>query len=200
MKKYELTSETLDFEGIKLYRIRALKDIPEICIKAGDIGGWVGSEENLSRDGACWIFNDAKVYDSTVVRDSAIVYDSAEVLGSAVVSGSAEVFGSAKVLDSARVCGSARVLGSAEVSGSAVVSGSARVSGVVSKTPIHLSGLRWPITIEDTHMSIGCQYHSIGDWASFDDDEIDDMSDEALDFWNKYKCLILTLANEHTKN
>lgn len=186
--KYELTSETMYFDGKTLHRIRALKDISKMSVKAGDLGGWVESEENLSQDGDCWIFDDAKVCDSARVYDSArvcglaIVYDSARVRGSAVVRGLATVYDSAIVYDSA------------------VVYGLAEVYGSVSKTPIHITGLRWPITIEDTHMSIGCQYHSIADWESFDDDTIDQMADKALDFWIENKDLILTLAKRHMKS
>lgn len=61
MKKYELLKDdTIDCEGITLYRIRALKEFGDV--KAGDIGGYVESEDNLSHDGDCWIYDDAMVY------------------------------------------------------------------------------------------------------------------------------------------
>ena len=46
MKKYELTDEIIEVEGKKLYRIRALVDIPKHDVKIGDLGGFVESEEN----------------------------------------------------------------------------------------------------------------------------------------------------------
>ena len=46
MKKYKLLARAEN----GLYRIRALRDIPEIDVKAGDLGGYVESENNLSHD------------------------------------------------------------------------------------------------------------------------------------------------------
>ena len=49
MKKYKLTSQVVECKGLVLHRIRALKDFGSI--KAGEVGGWIESEENLSQDG-----------------------------------------------------------------------------------------------------------------------------------------------------
>ena len=59
--KYELTNETHP-DHPTLYRIRALRDIPERGVKSGDLGGWVESELNLSPSGAAWVYGDARVY------------------------------------------------------------------------------------------------------------------------------------------
>ena len=108
MKKYELTEETIMINGsIKLYRIRALKNFSNV--KAGALGGYVESENNLSQEGNCWIY------------DSAQVYGSARVYGSALVSNSARVFDTALVSDYARVYDSAQVFGNARVYGFAGV-------------------------------------------------------------------------------
>ncbi len=112
--KYEFTGETRRWNGRTLHRIRALKDFGGV--KAGDLGGWIESERNLSVNGSAW------------VKDSAVVIGSAVASGSAVVKGSAVVSGSAWVKGSAVVSGSAWVSGSVVVSGSAVVSDSAEVS------------------------------------------------------------------------
>lgn len=47
MKKYKLTGETKEIGGVTLHRIRALIDIPEHDVKAGDLGGWIEEEFNL---------------------------------------------------------------------------------------------------------------------------------------------------------
>ena len=52
-KKYELTKETMYFDGVTLHRIKALKDFRNV--DAGELGGWVESEKNLSQSGDCWI-------------------------------------------------------------------------------------------------------------------------------------------------
>ncbi len=88
-KKYEFTEETLNWLGKVLHRIRALRDFGDV--KAGDVGGWIEKEENLSHKGTCWVYDEAVVGDSAVVRGSAVVGDSAVVRGSAVVRDSAVV-------------------------------------------------------------------------------------------------------------
>ena len=69
MKKYELTSETLQYAGHTLHRIKALKDFGSI--KAGELGGWVEKEENLPQYGNAWVRGNAKVYgDARVCGDA----------------------------------------------------------------------------------------------------------------------------------
>ena len=99
-KKYELTNETKTLaDGTVLHRIRALRDIPRFGVKAGELGGFVEEENNLSQDGKAWVF------------------DNAEVSGNAKVYGNAEVSGNAKVYGNAWVSGDARVSGNAKVHG-----------------------------------------------------------------------------------
>ena len=99
-KKYKLTDET-NINGIILYRIEAIKDFSDV--KKGDKGGFVESEDNLSHDGYCWVYNDAKVfgnaqvYDNARVFDNTIVYDEAEIFGNAKIYGNTIIKGNAKV-------------------------------------------------------------------------------------------------------
>ena len=46
-------------------------------------------------------------------------------------------------------------------------------------------------------IQIGCKNHSIQEWSEFDDEVIKGMSDNALDFWKKYKTLILLDARQY---
>jgi hypothetical protein len=55
--------------GTTLYRIRALKDFGNV--KAGNLGGFVRSERNLSQLGDCWVADEAQVYDDAVISDAA---------------------------------------------------------------------------------------------------------------------------------
>lgn len=126
-KKYELTEETKNFDGRTLYRIRAVRDFAGVL--AGELGGFIESEANLSHKGNAWVDGNAQVSGSAWVFGDARVFGSAWVSGGVWVSGSAWVFGGALVSGSARVFGDARVSGRAWVSGNALVSGSARVSG-----------------------------------------------------------------------
>ena len=102
MKKYELTSETKIVFGHILYRIKALSSFG--CVSAGDLGGFLESEKNLSQNGNAWVSGNAEVDGN------------AEVSGNAWVSGNAEVSGDARVYGNARVYGDASVYGNAEVS------------------------------------------------------------------------------------
>ena len=61
-KKYELTDETMEWEGHTLHRIKALRDFNDV--KAGDLGGWVESEDNLSQYEKCWLCDNARIYDT----------------------------------------------------------------------------------------------------------------------------------------
>jgi len=137
--KYELTEEKRIVGDIALYRIRALKDFGDV--KAGDLGGWIGSERNLSQNGDAWVSGNAQVFGNAWVSENARVSGDAQVCGKARVFGNAWVFGDAWVFGNtwvfgnawvsgnARVCGNAQVFGDARVCGNAQVSGNAWVSG-----------------------------------------------------------------------
>ena len=141
MKKYELTTETMEFCGRTLTRIRALINIDRFNVKAGDLGGWIESEKNLSNELDAWVYGDAKVYGDASVYGNALVSGNAMVFGNArvygdarvycdaSVHGDASVYGDALVYDDALVYGDARVYGNAIVYGDAMVYGDAKVSG-----------------------------------------------------------------------
>ena len=65
--KYELTSET----KYGLTRIRALKDFG--TVKAGDLGGWIEKEYNLSQEGNAWVSGNACVYGNAWVYGNALI-------------------------------------------------------------------------------------------------------------------------------
>ena len=116
MKKYELTDETKVEFGVTLHRIRALVDIVRYGVKAGDLGGWIESEANLSQEHEAWVSGEARVFGNARVFDEARVSGKARVFDEAWVSGKAWVSGDARVYDEARVSGKARVSDEARVS------------------------------------------------------------------------------------
>lgn len=159
-KKYEFVEEPTPAyaeDGTLLRRIRALVDIPKHGVKAGDLGGFIESEANLSHGGIAWIegdahvWGDARVMDAACVTgrarvsccarilDDAIVADSARISGRVTVSARAVVCGFARagdyavitgystIRDYAEVCGDARILDNAFVTGRAKINGKARV-------------------------------------------------------------------------
>ena len=96
MKKYEFTGETKTVNGATLHQIRALVDFGNVL--AGDIGGWIEKEENLSHDGTAWVSDNAEVYGDAEVSDDAKVCDDARVSGNARVRGNAWVSSARHVL------------------------------------------------------------------------------------------------------
>ena len=127
MKKFELTTDTKMRFGKKLFRIKALISFGNV--RAGDVGGYIEKEENLSQYGNAWVYGDARVYGNARVSGDARVYGNAEVYGNARVCGNAEVSGNARVSGDAWVYGNTEVCGDAWVYGNARVSGDAWVSG-----------------------------------------------------------------------
>ena len=127
MKKYEFTGETKVVFGKTLHRIKAL--ISFGSIKAGELGGWIEKEENLSHDGNTWVTGNAEVSGNARVSGDAWVTENARVSGNARVTGDARVTENAWVTGNARVTENARVSGNAEVSGNTWVTGNAEVSG-----------------------------------------------------------------------
>ena len=85
--KYILTQESIQFGDSTLYRIKALKDFGDV--KAGDLGGYIEKELNLSQEGKCWVHSEAKVCHYAWVRDNAVISDNAWVSGNAKVRGNA---------------------------------------------------------------------------------------------------------------
>lgn len=94
MKKFELTTESITNEaGKKLFRIKALIDFGDV--KAGELGGYVEKEGNVSQDDNAWVSGDAEVF------GNAKVFGNARVSGDALISGNARVSDNAWVSDNA---------------------------------------------------------------------------------------------------
>lgn len=153
MSKYEFVhSDTIVIGGrdkITLTRIRALRGISRHGVKAGDLGGYLESGENLSQEGDCWVGGDARVYDYqprclSRITDSALITGTSEVYGSrilenAIVTGDSrivfsQVFGNSRVSGKSRVKHDSFVFGNAHVTDngsvySSTVAGDAVVSG-----------------------------------------------------------------------
>ena len=131
MPKYELSGRAKLIDGTEHYRIKALKNFGNV--QKGAIGGYVESMFNLSQEGNCWIYDDAKVTGLSCVKDDA------EVSGNAIVSGQSLVRGYAKIQCMGRVRDHSKVQGKAIVQGTvydhAVVQGESIIAGGV-----HLGG------------------------------------------------------------
>ena len=94
MKKFELTTEFItNMLGKKLFRIKALVEFGNV--KAGELGGYVEKEGNVSQDDNAWVYGNARVSGDARVSGNAWVSGNAKVYGDAMVSGDAKVSGDA---------------------------------------------------------------------------------------------------------
>ena len=177
MKKYELTAETkVNFLGKTLFRIKALVSFGNV--EAGELGGYIEKEENLSHYGNAWVSGNARVSGNAEVCGNARVCGNAEVCGNARVcgnawvSGNARVCGNAWVSGNARVCGNAEVCGNARVCGNAWVSGNAEVCGDADYTTIKGFGSCFRCTTffrckdKQVRVSCGCFYGTIPEFRA----------------------------------
>lgn len=131
-------------DGTVVCRIQAKKSFITICgrpVCAGDYGGFIESEDNLSQEGSCWVFdgamvyNDARVLDNAVVRDFAIIKNQAVVEKDAIVQRDAVISDMARITDAAVVSDCAKISNRATIFGearnNALVCGNANVHGIV---------------------------------------------------------------------
>lgn len=141
-QKYEITDISHE-EYPFLHRIRALRDVGAE-VKAGDLGGFVENESNLSsepRDDA-WIYEDAiaagdaYVDQNANLRGKAVACDQAYVSRNALLTGTSRAEDSAYIcggvlLDEARCSGGSMVLPSPDTHNVPVLSGTCSVYGKV---------------------------------------------------------------------
>ncbi len=64
----------------------------------------------------------------------------------------------------------------------------------VTRTPISMTNLYWPVWICDSHMHIGCQQHTHAAWEKFDDEEISSMHSTAIAWWKEHKEILMRLC------
>lgn len=101
-QKYKiLQDETIRHEGRTLYRIQAVKDFNDV--KSGDRGGWIQNEENLSQDGLCWLYNDAKAYDNAKVEKNATLRDNVQAFGNSYIGGNVKCSENVIIKDDAKI-------------------------------------------------------------------------------------------------
>ena len=126
-RKYELTDEAMVHNGIKFRRIRAITSFSDV--QEGDLGGWIEHEDNLSHDGNCWVYDEAKVSLLAKVLCDARVMGFAMVTYRAVVTDSSVVKDNSLVNGAAYVCERALIQDNALIGGSAIIAEDSVVGG-----------------------------------------------------------------------
>lgn len=87
-KKYEFTGHTKIVDGHVLNEIRARFPFHNLIdIRAGQLGGWIESEKNLSQKGDAWITQDSCIYGNAVVSGNAFIYNDSVIKDNAVIKG-----------------------------------------------------------------------------------------------------------------
>lgn len=189
MKKYQLLeNDFIIYKSAKLYRIKSLIDFS--TIKAGELGGYIESENNLSHEGNCWVNDDAKVYQNARVYENAKITHHAKLCGNSQAYGNARVYGYASIRDNAHIHGNARVTGDTLIFHNADVSGDITVRGntwigkdaILTKTGdyIKLDGFDTficPVVFFKTKDGIGCidikqEYESIDEYLPESEEHI----------------------------
>lgn len=109
---YELTDETIEFDGHTLHRIICTKSFRNVL--KGTLGGFIEDYENL--EDTAWVGGTAKVYDGAVISGQAFV------AGNACVSHYAYISDRAVVTDNASVSGNSVLIGgNVHIRGNAIV-------------------------------------------------------------------------------
>ncbi len=119
-QKFEITDIAHE-EYPFLHRIRALRDVGK-DVKAGDLGGFVEHEGNLSFEPGddAWVYDDAIAAGDSVVDRGSTLRGRAVISGHAYVSHSSTLFGSARAEDEAYLRG-ATMWGDAKASGVSMI-------------------------------------------------------------------------------
>ncbi len=114
-KKYMLAKDEFRVEpnGVILYRVKALRDIPNIyrTVKKGEWGGFVQSESNLDQYSDSWIFDDSVAKDNAQIRGRSAITNGSIVCDNSLISNSAILINSF-AFGRSSVCGRAKIINS----------------------------------------------------------------------------------------
>lgn len=129
---------------IKLYRIQALKTFTKPggynpVVHVGELGGYVESEDNLSQEGNCWLFDKARVKDGGKIIEDAIVYDKCLVSKNSIVRGSSVVGGYCFVTNQSVIIDS-RLEGNVIVNGHSTIHSGAYLYGEIGVDQSNIDG------------------------------------------------------------
>lgn len=133
-KKYELVPDNfIIHKGEKIFRIRALIDFNDV--QAGMLGGFVSGEHNLSQNGYCWIYDDAKVIDGAhvtgncIIANKAVVYENAHLSGEVWICDKAAIHGDSIIRHNSRIYDNAEITGKAVIDGDSCIKGESYIAG-----------------------------------------------------------------------
>ena len=162
LPKYYLTNDVISVDGRKLHRIVAARDIPEISVQEGDLGGYIESERNLSHRGTCWVF-EGKVYENASVTGGATVrgekvriHNNASITDGFVAYDSAHLYGNFRGSGCAKICDYASAGGNTIQKGSSYIGGSANIKDCIVSGDAMVRGQT--VAIQGTEFRGGATY------------------------------------------
>lgn len=152
-RKYVLTDKTATFphprwqgREVTVHRIKATRDIPEHNVIAGQLGGWIESEHNLTQGNNAWVADEGKVFDNAVCMVNALVTGNAMLYEYAVHRGSSTLTGDAQQYGYSQTGGNSSLGGYTHIAGGAMVSGTYRdirditiSAGTYTENPLYAS-------------------------------------------------------------
>lgn len=141
LPKYYLTNDVIDVDGHKLHRIVAARDIPEIGVEEGEMGGYIESERNLSHQGTAWVFA-GKVYEQASVIDGATVRGkNIQIHGNACLSGGFTAYDDVHLHGHFRGTGCGKVSGRVDAGDNTIIKGSGSVTdGTIMRNKATVGG------------------------------------------------------------
>lgn len=147
-RKYVMTDITKEFmhprwqnKLVTVHRIRATRDIPERHVVAGQLGGWIESEHNLTQGNNSWVAEDGMVFDNAVCMVNALVSGNAMLYEDAVHRGTS------LLTDNAQQYGYSQTGGTSALGGNMTVAGGATVTGTYKD-------------VRDATISMGTYHHN----------------------------------------
>ena len=92
-KHFKLTEETIEWQGHTLHRIQATRD--SYRAKAGELGGFVESEDNLR--GEAWVADEAKVWGGAYLLDRSLACNNSQVFDKCILMDMSQVAGDSRI-------------------------------------------------------------------------------------------------------
>ena len=168
-QKFVVTDTSVKSGPIDVFMIRAIKDIPRHRVKAGDYGGFVEHERNLSPDGDCWIAGNAVAANWSHVSGDALLKDDAKLLDRA------SIHERCVIADNVRMAGSSSAWGNAYIGKRAALFGPTTiVGGSWEVTPFQMSTNYYHVNwVTPQFLRVGCRWQLPQAWLDeFESEEL----------------------------
>jgi hypothetical protein len=210
--KYELLrtpEHTIEVDGRKLYRIRALDpNSLEVYLETDEATGWklgghLESENNLAQNGTCWVFSGGKVYGHAEVSDSALVRKGATVSAGTILCGKSKLGAGVQlknnVIRDVNLNGPLLISDTSpnglrlNVSDRELTAGPVRITAL----PIIISNSWHQVVVSDNYLTLGCTTLTLAEWQKVTEDKIANVYGGSRSAWRQWKDILFAIAEKH---